>query len=112
MPTREPLIDGHGRRIGDVRVSVTDRCNFRCQYCMPAEGLPWLERDAILRFEELERLVGVLAAMGVGDVRLTGGQPLGRRDLPKLAALLKAGPGLEDPPVPPQRLPPHRDPPA
>src|SRR4029078_10919547 len=52
MP-REPLIDGHGRRISDVRVSVTDRCNFRCQYCMPAEGLPWLERDDVLSFEEI-----------------------------------------------------------
>ena len=51
---REPLIDGHGRRIGDLRVSVTDRCNFRCQYCMPADGLPWLDRAEILRFEEID----------------------------------------------------------
>ena len=50
---REPLIDGHGRRVEDLRVSVTDRCNFRCQYCMPADGLPWLERDEVLRFEEI-----------------------------------------------------------
>ena len=61
----DPLLDGHGRRIGDLRVSVTDRCNFRCQYCMPAEGLPWLERDDVLHFEEIERLVALLAAMGV-----------------------------------------------
>ena len=54
---REPLFDGHGRRISDLRVSVTDRCNFRCQYCMPADGLPWLERDEILSFEEIERIV-------------------------------------------------------
>ena len=54
---REPLVDGHGRRIGDLRVSVTDRCNFRCQYCMPAEGLPWLERAELLTYEEIERLV-------------------------------------------------------
>ena len=54
---RASLIDGHGRRISDLRVSVTDRCNFRCQYCMPAEGLPWLERAEILSFEEIERLV-------------------------------------------------------
>ena len=53
-----PLVDGHGRAIGDVRISVTDRCNFRCQYCMPAEGLPWLEREAVLSYEELARLVG------------------------------------------------------
>ena len=56
---REPLIDGHGRRIADVRVSVTDRCNFRCQYCMPAEGLPWLDRDSLLSYEEIARLVAL-----------------------------------------------------
>jgi cyclic pyranopterin phosphate synthase len=83
-----PLLDGHGRRIGDLRVSVTDRCNFRCQYCMPAEGLPWLERDDVLHFEEIERLVGLLAAMGVSDVRLTGGEPLVRRDFPQLVGML------------------------
>jgi GTP 3',8-cyclase len=92
----EPLVDGHGRRIGDVRLSVTDRCNFRCQYCMPAEGLPWLERAEILSFEEIERVVGVLAAMGVGDVRLTGGEPLVRRELPRLAAMLRAVPGVRE----------------
>jgi GTP 3',8-cyclase len=84
----EPLVDGHGRRITDLRLSVTDRCNFRCQYCMPAEGLPWLERDAILHFEEIERLVAVLARMGIASVRLTGGEPLVRRDFPRLAAML------------------------
>ena len=61
----EPLRDGHGREIGDLRVSVTDRCNFRCQYCMPAEGLPWLERAEILTFEEITRLVALFADMGV-----------------------------------------------
>jgi cyclic pyranopterin phosphate synthase len=85
----EPLIDGHGRRIGDVRLSVTDRCNFRCQYCMPAEGLPWLEREEILSFEEIVRLVGLLAAMGVRDLRLTGGEPLVRREFPRLVAMLR-----------------------
>ena len=85
---REPLVDGHGRLIGDLRVSVTDRCNFRCQYCMPAEGLPWLERAAILRFEEIERIVALLASMGVRDLRLTGGEPLVRRDFPELVAML------------------------
>ena len=93
MPVRDQLLDGHGRAIGDVRVSVTDRCNFRCQYCMPAEGLPWLERDGILRFEEIARLVALLASMGVRDVRLTGGEPLVRRDFPRLAAMLA---GIED----------------
>ncbi|MGC9221453.1 MAG: GTP 3',8-cyclase MoaA [Solirubrobacteraceae bacterium] len=92
----EPLIDGHGRRIEDLRVSVTDRCNFRCQYCMPAEGLPWLEHDGVLRFEEIERLVRLLAAMGVRHVRLTGGEPLVRRDFPRLVALLSRIAGLED----------------
>jgi cyclic pyranopterin phosphate synthase len=84
----EPLRDGHGRLIGDLRVSVTDRCNFRCQYCMPAEGLPWLERAEILTFEEIARLVAVFASMGVSDVRLTGGEPLVRRDFPVLARML------------------------
>jgi GTP 3',8-cyclase len=92
----EPLIDGHGRRIGDVRVSVTDRCNFRCQYCMPAEGLPWLERAEVLSFEEIVRVVSLLADMGVHDVRLTGGEPLVRRDFPALAAMLARIPGVED----------------
>jgi cyclic pyranopterin phosphate synthase len=92
----EPLRDGHGRLIGDLRVSVTDRCNFRCQYCMPAEGLPWLEREEILSFEEIVRIVSLLAAMGVRDVRLTGGEPLVRRDFPRLASMLAAVPGVED----------------
>jgi GTP 3',8-cyclase len=92
----EPLRDGHGRHIGDVRVSVTDRCNFRCQYCMPAEGLPWLARAEILRFEEIVRIVRVLAGMGVTDVRLTGGEPLVRRELPALVAMLAAVEGVAD----------------
>ena len=86
--TPEPLRDGHGRLIGDLRVSVTDRCNFRCQYCMPAEGLPWLERAEILTFEEIARLVSLFADMGVHDVRLTGGEPLVRKQLPQLARML------------------------
>jgi cyclic pyranopterin phosphate synthase len=93
---RDPLHDGHGRRISDLRVSVTDRCNFRCQYCMPAEGLPWLERAEVLSFEEIERLVAVMAQMGVNTLRLTGGEPLVRRDFPKLAAALKQVPGLDE----------------
>jgi cyclic pyranopterin phosphate synthase len=93
---REPLFDGHGRRISDLRVSVTDRCNFRCQYCMPAEGLPWLDRDEVLRFEEIERVVGVLAEMGVTDLRLTGGEPLVRREFPRLVSMLSRIDGIED----------------
>src|SRR5437660_8933500 len=91
-----PLVDGHGRTICDLRVSVTDRCNFRCQYCMPAEGLPWLDRREILTFEEITRLVGLLCSMGVHDVRLTGGEPLVRRNFPELAARLAAVPGMKD----------------
>jgi cyclic pyranopterin phosphate synthase len=94
--TLEPLIDGHGRRISDLRVSVTDRCNFRCQYCMPADGLPWLERSALLTFEEIERLVRVFASLGVDELRLTGGEPLVRRDFPRLVEMLAGVPGLRD----------------
>jgi GTP 3',8-cyclase len=92
----EPLVDGHGRRIGDLRVSVTDRCNFRCQYCMPAEGLPWLDRSEVLAFEEIERLVQLFVAMGIEDVRLTGGEPLVRREFPRLVSMLSPIDGLKD----------------
>src|ERR1051325_1160981 len=74
----EALVDGWGREIKSLRVSVGDNLNFRCRYCMPAEGLEWLERDELLSFEEIARLVRVLAAMGVDEVRLTGGGQNGR----------------------------------
>jgi GTP 3',8-cyclase len=90
------LRDGHGRRIADLRVSVTDRCNFRCQYCMPAEGLPWLDREEILSFEEVERLVRVFVGLGIEDVRLTGGEPLVRRDFPALVSMLARIEGIRD----------------
>ncbi len=92
----ERLRDGHGRLIGDLRVSVTDRCNFRCQYCMPAEGLPWLDRVEILTFEEITRLVDLVSRMGIHDIRLTGGEPLVRRSFPKLAAMLAALPEVRE----------------
>src|SRR5438128_1821250 len=92
----EALRDSWGREIRSVRVSVTDKCNFRCRYCMPAEGLEWLERDELLSFEEIERLVRVLARMGVDEVRLTGGEPLVRRDLPVLVGMLAGTPGVRD----------------
>jgi len=92
----EPLRDGWGREIRSVRVSVTDKCNFRCTYCMPAEGLEWLGRAEILTFEEIARLVRVLASLGVDEVRLTGGEPLVRRDLPALVEMLAAIPGVRD----------------
>jgi GTP 3',8-cyclase len=92
----EPLRDSWGREIKSLRVSVTDKCNFRCRYCMPAEGLEWLDRDEVLSFEEIERLVRVLGRMGVDEVRLTGGEPLVRRDLPALVGMLAATPGVRD----------------
>jgi len=92
----EPLRDSWGREIRSVRVSVTDKCNFRCTYCMPAEGLEWLRRDEILTFEEIARVVDVLARLGVEEVRLTGGEPLVRRDLPVLVGLLAEIEGVRD----------------
>ena len=92
----EPLTDSWGREIRSLRVSVTDKCNFRCRYCMPAEGLEWLPREEVLTFEEIQRLVGVLASMGVDEVRLTGGEPLVRRDLPVLVELLANTEGVRD----------------
>ena len=92
----EPLVDSWGREIRSVRVSVTDKCNFRCRYCMPAEGLEWLPRSEVLSFEEIARIVRVLAAMGVDEVRLTGGEPLVRRDLPVLVSFLAELQGVRD----------------
>jgi cyclic pyranopterin phosphate synthase len=82
--------------LGDLRVSVTDRCNFRCRYCMPAEGMPWIPREEILSFGEIERLVALFVTLGVEDVRLTGGEPLVRRDFPALVARLRAIAGIRD----------------
>src|SRR3989449_4946126 len=92
----DPLRDSWGREIKSVRVSVTDKCNFRCTYCMPAEGLQWLGRQEILSFEEITRLVGVLARVGVDEVWLTGGEPLVRRDLPLLGEMLAQTEGVRD----------------
>ena len=91
-----PLVDSWGRAITSLRVSVTDKCNFRCRYCMPAEGLEWLPRDEVLSFEELERVVRVMSEMGVSEIRLTGGEPLVRRELPVLVAKLAALPEVHD----------------
>src|SRR6266540_2949681 len=92
----EPLRDSWGREIKSVRVSVTDKCNFRCTYCMPAAGLQWLGREEILSFEEIARLVNVLARLGVDEVRLTGGEPLVRRDMPVLVEMLSRIEGVRD----------------
>ncbi len=82
------LIDAYGRQISDLRISVTDRCNFRCVYCMPEEGMQWLKRETILSFEEIERLARIGAELGIEEVRLTGGEPTLRPDLPELVARL------------------------
>ena len=88
--------DQLGRTIDNLRVSVTDRCNFRCLYCMPEGGLDWLPRAEILSYEEIERVVGIGATLGIRKVRLTGGEPLVRRDIHQLVAKLAAVPGIED----------------
>jgi cyclic pyranopterin phosphate synthase len=88
--------DTWGRVLRNLRVSVTDRCNLRCAYCMPEEEYVWLPREEILHFEEIDRLVDVFIALGVDKVRLTGGEPLLRRDLPRLIRLLAAKPALRD----------------
>ncbi len=92
----EVLRDRLGRRLESLRVSVTDRCNLRCRYCMPEDQYVWLPRDSILRFEEISRLVGVFATLGVHRIRLTGGEPLLRRDLADLVAQLRAHRPLDD----------------
>lgn len=88
--------DGFGRRIEYLRISVTDKCNLRCVYCMPLEGLPWLRRDDLLSYEEIESIVRVMAGMGLRRLRITGGEPLVRRELPALIARLAAVPGIDD----------------
>jgi GTP 3',8-cyclase len=92
--------DTLGRPLHSLRISVTDRCNFRCTYCMPSEvfgpDYPFLPREAVLSFEEITRLVRVFAGLGVTKVRLTGGEPLLRRELPALVRMVAAVPGIED----------------
>lgn len=95
-PTAAALVDRFGRQHTYVRVSVTDRCNFRCVYCLPEEGLSWIPRKELLSYEELVRIVRVMATMGVRRVRLTGGEPTVRRDLGDLVQALAAIPGIED----------------
>jgi cyclic pyranopterin phosphate synthase len=92
----EPLVDSFGRVADDLRISVTDRCNFRCTYCMPAEGLQWLPKTEILTFEEVTRLLALFVRLGVRSLKVTGGEPTIRADLPALVRMFRdAGPALD-----------------
>jgi GTP 3',8-cyclase len=90
------LVDGFSRPITYLRVSVTDKCNLRCIYCMPEGGLPWLSRDEILSYEEIAQIVRAAASVGVRTIRLTGGEPLVRRNLERLVGAIASIPGIED----------------
>lgn len=98
--TTVPLTDRLGRPMQDLRISVTDRCNFRCSYCMPPElfgdDYPFLPKNELLSYEEILRLAGLFASLGIRKIRLTGGEPLLRRDLPKLVAGLTQVPGIRE----------------
>ncbi|HEX7247440.1 MAG TPA: GTP 3',8-cyclase MoaA [Actinomycetota bacterium] len=95
-PASGPLVDTFGRIGSDLRISVTDRCNFRCTYCMPAQGLDWLPKDEILTFEELTRLLRLFVKLGVRSLKVTGGEPTVRADLPTLVGMFRgAGPDLD-----------------
>jgi cyclic pyranopterin phosphate synthase len=90
-----PLIDTFGRRHNNLRISVTDRCNLRCTYCMPEEVV-FMDKGELLTFEEIAQFVRIVAPLGIDKIRLTGGEPLMRRDLPRLVAMLCAIPGIRD----------------
>ena len=90
------MLDGFGRRVEYLRISVTDKCNLRCVYCMPEEGLPWLKRRQILDYEEIVEIVRVMAGMGLKRLRITGGEPLVRRDVTDLVRKLSDVPEIED----------------
>src|SRR3954462_6504190 len=90
------LADALGRPLRNLRISVTDRCNMRCGYCMPEADYVWLPRESILSFEELNRLTGIFAGLGVRKIRITGGEPLLRHDLPTLVRLLDRHDGIQD----------------
>lgn len=96
IPESGPMWDGFGRRIEYLRISVTDKCNLRCVYCMPEEGLPWLKRSQLLSFEEITEIVRAMADIGLSRLRITGGEPLVRRDLGSLIRMLRRIPGITD----------------
>src|SRR3989337_2770982 len=93
---KAPLVDQLGRVHKSLRISVTDRCNIRCFYCMPAENVQFMERSELLTFEEIERFVRVAVKLGVNKIRLTGGEPLVRRDLSVLVEKIAAIPEVHD----------------
>lgn len=100
MRPERPVLDQLNRPLKDLRISVTDRCNFRCTYCMPADifgpDFPFMDREMILSYEEITRLVRLFAQLGVDKVRITGGEPLLRRDLTRLIAMIRQVPGIRD----------------
>ncbi|MDP6657441.1 MAG: GTP 3',8-cyclase MoaA [Nitrospinaceae bacterium] len=93
---KQKLVDGMGRTIVNLRISVTDRCNFRCTYCMPADNVEFMPRDNLLSFEEITRVAQIGAGLGIKRLRLTGGEPLMRKDLPVLIRMLTQVEGIED----------------
>jgi GTP 3',8-cyclase len=96
VPRTSRLIDRFGRVHTNLRISITDRCNIRCFYCMPLEAVQFVPREELLTYEEIERFVRVVAALGVNKIRLTGGEPLVRKDVPELVGRLVRVPGIED----------------
>lgn len=101
MPTtieqkKPKLVDGMGRHIINLRISVTDRCNFRCTYCMPADNVEFMDRDKLLTFEEITRIANIVSSLGIHRLRLTGGEPLMRKDLHVLIGMLSKVEGIDD----------------
>ena len=96
MTSSHQLKDSFGRTINNMRISVTDRCNFRCHYCMPEEGMVWMKKDELLSFEEITRIVGIVARLGVNKIRLTGGEPLMRKELRHLVKQISNVDGIHD----------------
>src|SRR6476661_4096685 len=90
-----PLLDTYNRVHNNLRISVTDRCNLRCTYCMPEEVV-FMERADLLTFEEIARFVEIVAPLGIDKIRLTGGEPLLRRHLPRLVSMIAKIPGIKD----------------
>ena len=94
--SKPKLIDGMGRTIVNLRISVTDRCNFRCTYCMPADNVEFMDRSNLLSFEEIQRVAQIVSRMGINRLRLTGGEPLMRKNLPVLIRMLNEVDGIDD----------------